>query len=691
MLDERVVLLFQKITSSRLVTIKQLESKTKCSRRQINYDINKINNWLKEQKLPPIINKRGYGLIVPDQVKEIVVKKLPQVKKIDYIPSNEEKICIILIQTFIRSDFLSVNHLIDALKMSRNTVLSQIKKSNEFAIQYGVQIKYNRQIGYHLEGNEIDKRSLMIKCIFLLLQQTNGMNILAAIYNEEKREKPFFVVYEEIYKRIHQIEHKLNVSFVEEKMNELVAFLVLLFVRICVKRHIELPIEIKETIRVSHVFEAVKIVTEDIDIFVSEEELTYISMQLLGLNVRYYDENTHHENIMIIKNLTEEIILDFEQQACVEFINRDQVRQSLYTHLKPAYYRMLFKIPISNPYLNKIKDEHFDLFILVKKSLEKLERLVKQPISEDEVAYITLHFGSFLEAQGSKPIKRKRGIIVCPNGIGTSYMLKKQIEKLVPEIDILNIISLREYDYSKEYEFDLVFSTVFIQTTKPLIIVNPILTALDKAHIIQEVSSIIHGKNQENPNINNLFQVIKLFATVHDEAGLYGAISDALTGTVAHNIRGYKPMLKELLTREMIQLHPKVDNWEEAIKLTAKPLLDIQAIEETYIDAMIENVHNLGPYIVLAPNVAIPHARPEQGVKKVGMSLLRLEEAVSFSETDPTKTANLLIVLAAIDSETHLRALSQLTELLEEEENVEKMIASRKIEEILLFIDKFSK
>ncbi|WP_232697549.1 BglG family transcription antiterminator [Brevibacillus daliensis] len=689
MLDERVVALLQKITSSRLVTIKQLENQTKCSRRQINYDLQKINDWLTEQKLPPITNKRAQGLIVDPQVREFAKSAIPEVKMLDYIPSSEEKICIILIRTFIRTDYLSVNHFIDSLKMSRNTVLAHMKRANEFAHTFGVQIAYNRKEGYHFVGSEIDKRSLMVKCIFLLLQQKSGLNILAEIYNEEEQNESFKIAFKSMTDHLHQIEKKLNVIFVEEKMNELTAFMVILFIRICKKKHVIFPLEIKQTICEAHEHEAAKTLIQIIDMAVPEDEIAYITMQLLGLNVRYYDDADYNNKVLL--NLTNEIITDFEQLACVIFVNHKKVKEALYAHLKPAYYRMLFKIPISNPYLHKIKEEHFDLFILVRKSLEKLEELVKHPISEDEVAYITLHFGSFLKEQGSKTIKRKRGIIVCPNGVGTSYMLQKQIEKLVPEIDLIKLISLREYDYSKEHEFDVVFSTVLIHTNKPLIVVNPILSALDKAQIIQEVACVMHGNKQKNPNINNLFQVIKLFATVHDESGLYEAISDALTGTIAHNIRGCKPVLKELLTKEMIQFHKQVNHWEEAIKLAAKPLLESQAIEEQYIDAMITNVNELGPYIVLAPKVAIPHARPEQGVKKVGMSFLRLEEAVSFSENDPDKLVNVIIVLAAIDSETHLRALSQLTELLEEEENIEKMIATTKVEGILPLIEEYSK
>ncbi|MEM5591127.1 PTS sugar transporter subunit IIA [Niallia circulans] len=149
-------------------------------------------------------------------------------------------------------------------------------------------------------------------------------------------------------------------------------------------------------------------------------------------------------------------------------------------------------------------------------------------------------------------------------------------------------------------------------------------------------------------------------------------------------------MISDLLKREMIQIKDKVDNWQEAIRLASSPLLDIQAIEPCYIDAMITNIEKLGSYVVLAPNVAIPHARPEDGVKKLSMSLLKLNEPISFSPDDPNKNVHLIFVLAAVDNYSHLKALSQLTELLEEEENIEQMIEMTKAESFIKLIQSYS-
>ena len=102
---------------------------------------------------------------------------------------------------------------------------------------------------------------------------------------------------------------------------------------------------------------------------------------------------------------------------------------------------------------------------------------------------------------------------------------------------------------------------------------------------------------------------------------------------------------------------------------------------------MIRNVEEHGPYIVLMPDVAIPHARPEDGVIELGMSVLKLEKAVEFPKE---KEVRLFFVLAAIDQTTHLKALSQLTNLLGNSTDVSRLLDATSVEEILTIIATYS-
>lgn len=137
-------------------------------------------------------------------------------------------------------------------------------------------------------------------------------------------------------------------------------------------------------------------------------------------------------------------------------------------------------------------------------------------------------------------------------------------------------------------------------------------------------------------------------------------------------------MLKKILENN-INLIDEVSSWQEAIKIAAGPLKQGGFINESYIHAMLDNVLNNGSYIVIMPGIAIPHSRPEDGVLKTGMSLLKLSKSVKFPEG---KDVKLIIVLAANDSEKHLKLISELTELLIEDESVEKLFSAKSKEEV---------
>ncbi|QDX92708.1 Transcription antiterminator, BglG family [Brevibacillus laterosporus] len=144
-------------------------------------------------------------------------------------------------------------------------------------------------------------------------------------------------------------------------------------------------------------------------------------------------------------------------------------------------------------------------------------------------------------------------------------------------------------------------------------------------------------------------------------------------------------MLCELLTRDSIQFIDEISTWEEAIRLAAQPLLKDGSIQDSYIQAMIQNVKDIGPYIVIAPDIAIPHSRPENGVNRVGMSFLKCHKPVAFSEKVEHQV-RLFFVLAATDNESHLGALSQLTEVLSDPESLQTLLTTDSIEAVLHLI-----
>lgn len=145
-------------------------------------------------------------------------------------------------------------------------------------------------------------------------------------------------------------------------------------------------------------------------------------------------------------------------------------------------------------------------------------------------------------------------------------------------------------------------------------------------------------------------------------------------------MKGGLYLLTELLTKDTIQLANFVNTWQEAIHLAASPLLKHNKIEKRYIDAMVHSIEKHGPYVVITPKVAIPHARYTEGVNELSMSLLSLQKPVLFV---PDKPVFLIIILAATDHASHLQALVDLTKILQEPHQVDSIIACQNKDDII--------
>jgi len=148
------------------------------------------------------------------------------------------------------------------------------------------------------------------------------------------------------------------------------------------------------------------------------------------------------------------------------------------------------------------------------------------------------------------------------------------------------------------------------------------------------------------------------------------------------------PKLADLLTEDTIMVKASISDWKDAIRKSGELLVRAGAAEPKYIDAMIKFCEEHQAYIVIAPGIAIPHARPEDGMKKVGFSLITLEKPVKFGNpvNDPV---DLVIALGAPDNKSHIKALAQLAEMLANEKILKGLRNAKTKKEVLKIVNPF--
>ena len=148
------------------------------------------------------------------------------------------------------------------------------------------------------------------------------------------------------------------------------------------------------------------------------------------------------------------------------------------------------------------------------------------------------------------------------------------------------------------------------------------------------------------------------------------------------------PRLTQLLPVDAIRLCETAADWRAAVRLAGDALVASGATTPDYTDEMVATVEQLGPYIVIAPGIALAHSRPSPAVLRAGISLVTLLEPVAFGhrENDPVR---LVIGLAAVDEEGHITALSTLAEFLSDETRQGRLIGAADASEVVQLVHAF--
>lgn len=143
-----------------------------------------------------------------------------------------------------------------------------------------------------------------------------------------------------------------------------------------------------------------------------------------------------------------------------------------------------------------------------------------------------------------------------------------------------------------------------------------------------------------------------------------------------------KCLLSNLLNAHTIRVEDgDALTWEDAIREAAQPLVDLKYVENSYVDSMIDVVKSEGPYINIGPQVALAHARPNDSVHKIGLSLLKTNKSVDLvGEDHPVK---LWFVLAATDSNSHLSVIQQLMLVLTNNDILNELLKAPTADKII--------
>lgn len=150
-------------------------------------------------------------------------------------------------------------------------------------------------------------------------------------------------------------------------------------------------------------------------------------------------------------------------------------------------------------------------------------------------------------------------------------------------------------------------------------------------------------------------------------------------------------LIKELVEKNRVSFHESFPDWENAVVASCETLLADGSIEKSYVDSVVNCIKEYGPYIVLAPDIAMPHSQKGAvGVHDTAIAFMKVEQPVHFEEGNPEKDARLFFTLAAIDNDQHFANMQKLAELLFMDGFVQDMLQAKSTDDLLKIDRKYT-
>ncbi|BEU88103.1 BglG family transcription antiterminator [Selenomonas sp. TAMA-11512] len=686
------------LLSNRPLLVREIAEQANRSARSVQYHLKFLDDTLREMRLPPLVRSARNGILLPAAVRESASLRalLDERQGTHYAASPEERAQHIFFLLLPQPGYISMELLAERLSVSRATIVRDVRQLKSLAQCAGFSLSTAPNRGIRLTGDENAIRSMAFRFFarrveeaYTLSPEDMQRDVFARMFEGQLLTEDFSF----FESCIHEAESNLSVIFSESGFYALVLQLAIITLRLRSGHTLQEVREDKSALREQL---AAKQIAERLSARfqadVPHAEQRAIAMHLLssGLVADKRDFDLSEFTLHTLAGRILERMGDILNDA--EMARDDRLFQSFFAHLRPAVYRLQQKLPIENPLLAEIRSEYGWLFNAVREGLKPAEAWAGTAFSDAEVAYFVLHFGAALERHGRLREEKRRVLIVCDHGIGTSELIAARI-RMFFNVEIVATVSRRQaHETLRNANADLIITTVDLprdllrhtESVLPCILVSPLLTQRD---LLQLGNFLPLRRRSPESLLQGVLQAATRHTIILDYPKLVEELS-ALLGAQekpAFQKGGQMPMLKDVLTEDCIALNVKADDWEAAVRYGGMMMERLGMTEARYTESMLRTVKEMGSYIVIAPGLAMPHARPEDGAKRVGSVIVTLAEPVTFGNPD-YDPVRVVVFLCAVDKVQHLKVLSDLMVLFEDDDFCDEICAQRTEKEALGYV-----
>ncbi|EAC4534441.1 PRD domain-containing protein [Listeria monocytogenes] len=651
---------------NRQVNLRNVSKNFKVSKEAIGAQITQINHLLKSE---PILIDHDM-IFVTDVCREACYRLLTAEEQqlFSFYEVNIRR-KLIMIKLLLHNHYMSLGALADYVYVSKNTMLTDVKSIKESLHEFEIQLDYSRKDGYAVSGSEFLIRNLLAELIREVVQTPYGKFVL-----DEKK----LITVSEVFllkKRLEKVESKLQITFTDEQMEELPYILHGIIKRSKVtNKKWTFKIEMYD-IKNTREFPIMKEMFWGYD-FLSENDLLYLSLQVLASNL--VESALHFSDSEEIAYAVDEFIRLLEMYFATEIMKKNEFKEKVILHVRPAIYRTILGFQINNPLKKQFIKEYTPTFNIVEKASKPFEKLVGHKWSEEEIVYLSMIVLGWMYQieETEQPIFR--AVVLCKSGTSISKLLLENLKMMFPNIDFQGAYAVRQLN-TVARDIDFIFTTVPVQSDATIFVIPSILSKDSRQILREQVDKAIemdsHKKTKE------------LLAMLKDEIPeenirLVQAKVESFFNKKEQPVEKKEPEQMRI-TEEQVHFLEMPLEWEQLVSAAFAPMLERGTVDASYIHTCEEIFYQNYEQMMIGPNIYLPHAKPANGVIEQDIQLMIMKADTKTPENEAVK---IMIALAPSEQNKHIPLLLKLNEIFLKPEKLAGILAStnkKKIVEIL--------
>lgn len=468
------------------------------SRRKIYYHLDKINEALPSH-VAQIVSYPRVGILLNSEQKAACQQLLNEVTDYHYVMKGDERRSLSAIYIAVATERVTLDKLMMINDVSRNTILNDLAELREelSSCNNKIQLHATKAKGYYFDCHPMALIQYLYKVLAGVYQGGNSSFI--ELFDHKLSETQGLSAYfsKEVLDYFHEylflsqasLGKTINIQD-SQFMLQILPFILLSYrnmqlhseTKTALKRDFNLIWKRKEyqiaKALASELYHNFKLHLDDI-------EVGMVAMLMLSFR-KDQDHHVESQDYEQMRATIGDFIAQLELRYQLHFTHKKDLLRQLTRHCKALVYRKAYGIFSINPLTDHIKEKYEELFAMAQSCAVILEQAWQIRLTDDDVAYLTIHLGGELRHSHADWDKTKL-VIVSDDGIGIQKLLLKQCQRYLPNCQIEAVFTTEQY----QSVFDLMSVDIVVSTTDalealvPVLIVNPILSDDDIIRLIR--------------------------------------------------------------------------------------------------------------------------------------------------------------------------------------------------------------